>query len=90
MHVNGLYVYTADAGPEIDFAARAFNPNGGLNEDPATGVAAGALISVLPESSQRNFVIDQGDAMGKPSRLYVSRQDGQILVGGCVLLHTGR
>ena len=81
--VNGLYVYSADAAPGGDFIARGFNPKGGWNEDAATGVAAGTLISVLPKSTQKDFVIDQGDTMGAPSRIYVSlAEDRQILVGG--------
>ena len=81
--VNGLYVYSADTPPGVDFIARGFNPKGGWNEDAATGVAAGTLISVLPRPPKKDFVIDQGDAMGVPSRIYVSlAEDGQVLVGG--------
>ncbi len=81
--VNGLYVYSADAPAGIDFIARGFNPKGGWNEDAATGVAAGTLIAVLRHPKQKDFVIDQGDTMGEPSRIYVSLAvDGQVLVGG--------
>ncbi len=81
--INGLYVYSADAPSGVDFIARGFNPKGGWNEDAATGVAAGTFISVLPKSGQKDFVIDQGDTMEEPSRIYVSlAEDGQVLVGG--------
>ncbi|MCX7122879.1 MAG: PhzF family phenazine biosynthesis isomerase [Gammaproteobacteria bacterium] len=84
--VNGLYVYTADAPPGVDFVARGFNPKGGLNEDAATGVAAGTLISILPKSNQTDFIIDQGDAMGEACRIYVScDQNGLVWVGGKVI-----
>ena len=84
-NINGLYVYTPDTDREIDFAARGFNPKGGLNEDPATGVAAGALISALALTPQTDFIIDQGESMGKPCRLYLTRQEETILVGGRVV-----
>ena len=81
--VNGLYVYSAYAPSGVDFIARGFNPKGGWNEDAATGVAAGALISILPGMGQKDFVVDQGDIMGEPSRIYVSlTEGGQVLVGG--------
>ncbi len=81
--VNGLYVYSADAPLRVDFIARGFNPKGGWNEDAATGIAAGTLISILPKSAQKDFVIDQGDRVGAPSRIYVSlAEDEQVLVGG--------
>ncbi len=81
--INGLYVYSADVPSGVDFIARGFNPKGGWNEDAATGVAAGTLISVLPHPTQKDFVIDQGDTMGEPSRIYVSLvEDEQVLVGG--------
>jgi PhzF family phenazine biosynthesis protein len=83
--VNGLYVYSADAPSGVDFIARGFNPKGGWNEDAATGVAAGTLISVLPKSTQKDFVIDQGDTMGEPSRISISlAEDDQVLVGGTI------
>ena len=83
--INGLYVYSADAPSEVNFIARGFNPKGGWNEDAATGVAAGTLISILPRSTQKDFVIDQGDTMGEPSRIDVSlAEDGQVLVGGAI------
>lgn len=84
LNINGLYVYTQDVS-EVDFAARGFNPKGGLNEDPATGVAAGALIAALLLTPQTDFSVDQGDSMGRPSRLYLSRREETILVGGRVL-----
>ncbi len=80
--VNGLYVYSAYAPSGVDFIARGFNPKGGWNEDAATGVAAGALISILPGEGQKDFVIDQGDTMGEPSRIYISLAEDGVLVGG--------
>ncbi len=82
--INGLYVYTRNASPGIDFAARAFNPKGGLNEDPATGVAAGALVSILPESAPKLFIFEQGEKMGRLSHLHVKRTATHIIVGGRV------
>lgn len=49
-----------------------------LFEDPATGSAAGALGAFLAangmenEIGQTDYIIDQGDFLGRPSRLYVT------------------
>ncbi len=59
------------------FHARMFAPSLGVPEDPATGSAAAAFAGVFmdfekPTDGQQSFVIEQGDAMGRPSRITVS------------------
>jgi trans-2,3-dihydro-3-hydroxyanthranilate isomerase len=69
--------------------ARMFAPGDNIPEDPATGSACGALgayliyhqaISVEPENDRYKFVIEQGDFMGRRSRigLDVKGQAGKI------------
>jgi trans-2,3-dihydro-3-hydroxyanthranilate isomerase len=59
------------------FHARMFAPSVGVPEDPATGSAAAAFAGVFadfnrPQDGRHDFVIEQGDAMGRPSRIAVS------------------
>ncbi|MFQ5629451.1 MAG: PhzF family phenazine biosynthesis protein [bacterium] len=56
-------------------------------EDPATGTAAGALGAFLAanghedESGLSQFIIDQGDFLGRPSRIYVNvEQEGSRII----------
>src|SRR5690606_30162001 len=69
-----------------DFAARMFAPSLGLGEDPATGSAAAALIGLLAGQApggQAEYVIRQGDEMGRPSRITIQlRKDGDTLTHG--------
>ncbi len=81
---KGFYPFTAETRDEADFHARQFNPLAGINEDPITGVAAGALGAYLREfglSDKREFVVEQGFSMGKPGRIFVDVQ-GKVKVGG--------
>ncbi len=59
------------------FHARMFAPGVGITEDPATGSAAAAFAGVImdfesPADGDHTFVIEQGDAMGRPSRISLS------------------
>ena len=63
--------------------ARFFAPADGIPEDPATGSAAGALSGYLLHNGiveERAFTIEQGDIMGRPSRIYakVGGQPGNV------------
>ena len=74
---TGAYVFAPHANRTPDhFVARQFPIGAGYPEDAATGVAAGALAAyralTLPRTRRptwTSIVIDQGDAMGRPSRL---------------------
>ena len=82
---RGFYPFTTetlDAGS--DFHARQFNPLAGINEDPITGIAAGALGSYIVThhlSDKKTFVVEQGSIMNKFGKMFVNVTD-KILVGG--------
>jgi len=93
---QGCYLY-ALGGVELDSAAHArfFNPTVGIWEDPATGSAAGPLASQLvarglvPDGT--TMIIEQGDAIGRPSRIQVAVLGKRVRVGGAgVVVAEGR
>jgi trans-2,3-dihydro-3-hydroxyanthranilate isomerase len=75
---TNAFVYCAEPiDPAHRFHARMFAPMVGVPEDPATGSAAAAFGGVFmdaehPGDGTHSFVIEQGDAMGRPSRITVS------------------
>jgi trans-2,3-dihydro-3-hydroxyanthranilate isomerase len=96
------YVYCAEP---LDSAhayhVRMFAPSFGIAEDPATGAAAAAFAGVImrfdrPPDGDRAFIIEQGDAMGRPSRITLSLDvaDGrlrQVRIGGeAVIMSEGQ
>lgn len=66
----GLVAWCEDGGA---VAQRMFAPRMGIAEDPATGVAAGALgaLRVLQGAAPGPIVIDQGAEVARPSRIHV-------------------
>jgi trans-2,3-dihydro-3-hydroxyanthranilate isomerase len=76
--------------------ARMFAPALGVEEDPATGSAAVALASVLASRKEKpegafTWRIDQGVAMGRPSRIEATaeKRGGRVVrvkVGGATVL----
>ena len=100
-HPNA-YVYCADPLDNAHaYHARMFAPSAGIAEDPATGSAAAAFAGVImasdkPGDGEHRFVIEQGDAMGRPSRitLMLSVTGGhlrQTKIGGeAVIVSEGR
>jgi trans-2,3-dihydro-3-hydroxyanthranilate isomerase len=76
--------------------ARMFAPALGVEEDPATGSAAVALASVLASRKEKaegmfTWRIDQGVAMGRPSRIeaMAEKRGGRVVrvkVGGATVL----
>jgi PhzF family phenazine biosynthesis protein len=82
---KGIYAFTVDSGTRADFAARSFNPAIGIDEDPATGVAAGPLGAYADKyifkGTKPNLVVEQGASMGMNSTLLVELGD-EIRVGG--------
>ena len=66
---------------------RMFGPLIGITEDPATGSAAAALAAMLAGTDSTEFVLHQGDDMGRPSVLHLRVQQGEglnpkVQVGG--------
>ena len=71
LSTTGVYAF-ARVGPGR-FQARQFPVRAGYVEDPATGVAAGALAAYLARhEGETAIAIGQGFAMGRPSLLHAS------------------
>ena len=87
---EGCYLYSRDPHDPTAGAvayARFFNPTVGLWEDPATGTAAGPLTASLVARGlvppDTPVVIEQGYAMGRPSRLRVAASAERVRLSGC-------
>lgn len=89
-----LHLYAGD-GREL--RARMFAPLAGTMEDPATGSAnapLGALLLSLSGAERAEYVIRQGEEMGRPSLLHVTarREAGELIAtvaGRCVPVLSG-
>jgi PhzF family phenazine biosynthesis protein len=83
LDTTGAYIFAPHPdGDPAHLAARQFPVDAGYPEDPATGVAAAALAAYLAsqhrpaQPSWTRITIDQGDAMGQPSRLHAAALAG--------------
>jgi trans-2,3-dihydro-3-hydroxyanthranilate isomerase len=90
---EGCYLYSRDPVDPGDAVAytRFFNPTMGIAEDPATGTAAGPLVARLAAAGQaagdgRPVIVEQGYALGRPSRIRVSVAGPRVRVGGSGLV----
>jgi trans-2,3-dihydro-3-hydroxyanthranilate isomerase len=87
---EGCYVYSLQPGEDGAAAyARFFNPAMGIPEDPATGTAAGPLAARLVASGKvpgGTVVIEQGHALGRPSRIQVSIAGTRVTITGSGLV----
>lgn len=94
---NGVYTFTPprpaeQASSPVAVQARFFGPGIGVQEDPATGSAAGPLAAylyrrgLLPGGS---LLIHQGEFLHRASRIHVRLEDGpaglRVEVGGAVV-----
>jgi len=97
---TGVHLYVETATPAADIEARMFAPLHGVTEDPATGSANVALISLLatlrPERDLRlERKISQGVDMGRPSLMQASaeKRGGTVVAahigGSCVPVMSG-
>lgn len=84
-NIRGFHVFTQDTiEKNSDFHARQFNPLIGINEDPITGVAAGALSAYAVKyglSTKQKFVVEQGYILNKPGKIYAEISE-VVKVGG--------
>lgn len=67
------------------YHARNFAPVYGINEDPVTGTANGAVCSylLLNKIIHENILIcEQGDIIGRPGRVFVEVNKNSVKVGG--------
>jgi PhzF family phenazine biosynthesis protein len=63
------------------YYARQFNPATGIDEDPVTGVAAGALGIHLKHKNINQFNVEQGHVLNKKGTIFVDVTDG-VKIGG--------
>ncbi len=95
---EGCYVYTTAGDKHGDIGstdgahayARFFNPTVGISEDPATGTAAGPLAAALVRAGRvadgTTVQIEQGHALGRPSRLQVEVSGAVVRLSGSGLV----
>lgn len=88
---EGFYCFTiADEDPQNIVEARFFNPLIGIDEDAATGTAAGPLIGFLTANkyaqSNTEYKILQGVKLSQPSLIEVMSRENDILVGGSAVI----
>lgn len=88
---EGCYLYSRDpVNADAVAYARFFNPTVGIWEDPATGTAAGSLVALLVASGEvaegAVATIEQGHALGRPSRIQVTVSGPQVRVTGSGLV----
>ena len=84
--VGSFHLFTFDTiEPNSTYHARNFAPVYGVNEDPVTGTANGAVCSYLIKNKivkDRNLICEQGDIMGRPGRVFVEIDKDEVKVGG--------
>ncbi len=88
--VGSIFVFTFETiEPECMVHARCFAPLYGINEDPVTGTASGALGAYLVKhkSSPTSLILEQGYEVGRPGKVFIEidTKNGKIeevMVGG--------
>jgi trans-2,3-dihydro-3-hydroxyanthranilate isomerase len=80
----------SESSSRADFSARMFGGVAvGIEEDPATGVAAGPLAAYLHKAGRlaptAEAVVNQGYTMGRSSYLHVRTDGSRVFVGGQVM-----
>lgn len=75
-------------GADTDFEVRAFVPSLGVPEDPVTGSLNAALAQWLMEEkiAGDHYTVSQGTVLFRKGRVYLDRVDGEIWVGGEVVV----
>jgi len=88
--VGSIHVFTFETlEPRSVYHARNFAPVYGVNEDPVTGTANGAVCCYLVKNGivqERNLVCEQGDVIGKPGRVFVEVGRNFVKVGGKAII----
>jgi trans-2,3-dihydro-3-hydroxyanthranilate isomerase len=67
------------------YHARNFAPLYGVNEDPVTGTANGAVCSYLVKNriiNKKHLICEQGDSIGRPGKVFVEIDNNIVKVGG--------
>jgi PhzF family phenazine biosynthesis protein len=65
---------------------RFFNPTVGIVEDPATGTATGPLVAAGKVPDGATAVVEQGRALGRPSKIRVTVSGRRVRVSGSGLV----
>jgi PhzF family phenazine biosynthesis protein len=85
-NTGSYFVYTFDTlNPESTYHGRCFCPLYGINEDPTTGTANGAVSAYLVKNKiikEKNLICEQGDIIGQPGRIFVEIKNDTVKVGG--------
>jgi trans-2,3-dihydro-3-hydroxyanthranilate isomerase len=82
-----VYLAACDPGAGTAQARAFFDDPAAATEDPATGSAAGPLCAYLEQrTSTMRLTIEQGVAMGRPSRLECAIEGDRVRVGGDVVV----
>lgn len=77
-NISTTHLFTFDTNGEFDLYTRDFAPGIGIDEDPVTGAANGALAGYLflegflPKNQTQQLKVGQGHAIGRPGTLYVT------------------
>jgi len=86
LNVGSFHLFTFDTlDKKSVYHARNFPPLYGVDEDPVTGTANGAVCSYLYLNNivtQNKFICEQGDIIGRSGRVFVSFNNNVIKVGG--------
>lgn len=89
---EGCYLYSCEPVDTAGAVAytRFFNPTMGIVEDPATGTAAGPLVAMLVASGKLQdgvtAIVEQGNLLGRPSRLQVTVSGQRVRISGSGLV----
>jgi trans-2,3-dihydro-3-hydroxyanthranilate isomerase len=87
--------FSTFAGAGLEYKTRMFAPEAGVNEDPATGSAAGPLALHLARHGRIRYgdlvQIEQGTEIGRPSQLFARAQGSaekleRVEVGGSAVV----
>ena len=86
MDAGSFHVFTFETiEPNSIYHARNFAPAYGINEDPVTGTANGAVSSYLVKHKiikDKSLICEQGDIIGRPGRVFVEIEKDMVTVGG--------
>jgi PhzF family phenazine biosynthesis protein len=84
--VGSFHVFSFETiEPDSVYHARNFAPVYGINEDPVTGTANGAVCSYLKKHKRvtnNQMICEQGDFIGRPGRVFVEIHKEAVIVGG--------
>ncbi|MCK1989831.1 PhzF family phenazine biosynthesis protein [Lysinibacillus fusiformis] len=86
-NISTTHLFTFDTNGQFDIYTRDFCPNIGIDEDPVTGAANGALggylylENILAQQERHQLMIGQGHTINRPGILYVTiTPDGESAI----------